>query len=214
MAIAFVSNTDSSATSTFNHTVAAGTDRALVVCVYGFSGTNVPTGITYDSVAMTKIVEGPSVNYKTSIWALAAPNVGTLSLVISGTGTFGACALNYTGVDQTTPCPENQNSQQVTNAYSPSLNTTVDNSWLVGEGSNDGANSTAGANTTKRSAFSGTRYAGDSNGARTPTGAQALNWTASTSCTFSGAMVSLAPSSGAGPAAFVPVPTLLTLNAG
>ena len=100
-------------TLTVAHACGTGTDRLLVVSVSASddstaSETTIPTGVTYNSVAMTKL-DGNAVNKSgtdqvgSSIWYLVAPTTGTNNIV----ATFGATmsdmalgGLSFTGADQ------------------------------------------------------------------------------------------------------------------
>jgi hypothetical protein len=102
-------------TLTVAHTCGTGTDRLLVVSVSvsddsTVSETTIPTGVTYNSVAMTKL-DGNTVNISgsggdqigSSIWHLVAPTTGTNNIV----ATFGSSmsdmalgGLSFTGADQ------------------------------------------------------------------------------------------------------------------
>jgi len=100
-------------TLTVAHACGTGTDRLLVVSVSASddstaSETTIPTGVTYNSVAMTKL-DGNAVNKSgtdqvgSSIWYLVNPTTGTNNIV----ATFGATmsdmalgGLSFTGADQ------------------------------------------------------------------------------------------------------------------
>lgn len=142
MGIARISTSSGNATGTsisWSHTVASGSNRALFVGVLenasGFTTTRI-TGITFNSVAMTKLVE----HYRTfsdgqvaSIWFLAAPDVTTANIVISlsaSTDTHGFGA-NYTGVDSTAPTGTALKTFSSNSATDATMNpvTIADDSW-------------------------------------------------------------------------------------
>ncbi len=104
MAISFDSATnDVSGTGTFSHTVGAGTNRFLIVGTYSDSAVS-PSAVTYNSAAMTKIVEqASSANpaFVFSLWALANPSLGANNVVVTSTGSGEAIAASYFGVLQT-----------------------------------------------------------------------------------------------------------------
>lgn len=90
----------------FAHDGEAGTNRVLGVCVSTFD--QPPTGVTYNSVAMTLISHsvdpGASVG-RASLYRLVAPATGSNNVVITTAASeeITAAAINLTGVDQTTP---------------------------------------------------------------------------------------------------------------
>ena len=95
------------ATSTFSHTVPAGSDRLLVVSVMT-EGNEGASGITYNGTALTQAVRksgGNATATAVAIWYLVAPDVGTFNLVVSfsNTSPFGVTATNFTGVQQNNP---------------------------------------------------------------------------------------------------------------
>ncbi|MDQ8023504.1 MAG: DUF4347 domain-containing protein, partial [Moraxellaceae bacterium] len=107
-----VGSTTSAATSTsgatslsWSHTVAAGSDRMLVVSIAARNDGPVDT-VTYGGQALTRLssVIGDGV-VVAEIWYLLNPTVGSANVVISlgSTHEFVAGATNFTGVDQTTP---------------------------------------------------------------------------------------------------------------
>jgi hypothetical protein len=85
-------------TVTVSHTV-SGSQRMLVVGV----ATNgaVPSGVTFNGVAMTLKTSGNSGGNISSVWYLAAPDVGTFNIVVtkgSGVGT-ALGGISFTGAD-------------------------------------------------------------------------------------------------------------------
>ncbi len=74
-----------SPTLTFSHTVGAGTNQYLIVAVaFDLNNNGTVSGVTYNGVAMTFLVERirlPSV--ATSIWGLASPATGANNVVIT-----------------------------------------------------------------------------------------------------------------------------------
>ena len=89
---------------TFSHTVAAGTDRVLLVEL-AIDGLGVGvSGVTYGGVALTQAVRATG-NHASEIWYLVAPTVGTANVVVSfgGTTPAAAGASTYNGVDQSAP---------------------------------------------------------------------------------------------------------------
>jgi hypothetical protein len=103
----------SGTTITWNHTVtSSGSNRALFVLVGGVVPTQVVTGVTYNGVAMTNIVQARDngnselFNY---IYVLVNPSTGTNSIVVTWNaaltsgGFAAASAISFTGVNQTNP---------------------------------------------------------------------------------------------------------------
>jgi hypothetical protein len=104
-ATGFVSTTASVTTGTWNHTVAAGTDRYLLVGVSlggtaaGATGT---CSATFGGVAMTQLQAarmGGTGNGKAYLFGLAAPAVSTGAVVItsSATARITGGSVNFTG---------------------------------------------------------------------------------------------------------------------
>lgn len=91
-----------SASKTFSHTVAAGSNTVLYVAAFS---DQVISGITYNAVSMTKVVEVALDGGASATFRLVAPATGANDVVITlaGSGTVMAQALAFDGVDQTTP---------------------------------------------------------------------------------------------------------------
>lgn len=153
MAIAFDAVSESSEISgtdslTWSHSC-SGAQRALIVVIttrHVTAGPGVPTGVTYNGVAMTLEVSrscaqsfidfgsGPIV----SIWSLANPPTGANNVVasfsenisVSGTG----AAMSFTGVDQADPVEATGSDEAVNSG--PVLAEAIvtfatNNTWLV-----------------------------------------------------------------------------------
>lgn len=84
---------------TVSHTVAAGSNRMLLVAMYG--GVPASNTVLYGGVSLTLIVAYGGVSF----WRLMAPTVGTANLVASYSAqtTWGITAINLTDVAQSTP---------------------------------------------------------------------------------------------------------------
>lgn len=119
-------------TETTSLTVGNNANRILLVEYATYQGAG-PSGITYNGVSLTKIVERVgSFNEQCSIWGLIAPDTGTHDVVISGAGSWSAFGiLSIYGADQTLPSNTNTGGGDSTTA-SLSLTSLVDNSWIVG----------------------------------------------------------------------------------
>lgn len=85
-------------------TVASNSNRLLLVSYATYQGGG-PSGIMFNGVALTKIVEKVgSFNEKASIWGLLAPDVGTFNVVVSGGSDFYSVGIySLYNVDQTLP---------------------------------------------------------------------------------------------------------------
>lgn len=198
MAVAFdaVSNSGYSPAS-WSHTC-SGNQRLLLVCVTGSSR---PTGITYNGVALTKLASsaGNGTTGKTmELWYLIAPATGSNTIAVSGSPTdYIGIAQSYTGVKQSGfPDAEHfvYDSSGAKTTHSGTVTTVANNCWLVGWAHTNGGNTSAGANTTQRSASGSFAFEGyDSNAARTPAGSQSLNFSSATSVFWSSVVVSIAP---------------------
>jgi hypothetical protein len=108
------SNGSGSGTSvTLSHTVANVANRVIIVGIATENTTSeaagIPTGITYNSVAMTKLGDSTfaSTNsHAVSLWYLVAAATGANDIVASFSASMGdinLAAWSYNGVDQTNP---------------------------------------------------------------------------------------------------------------
>ncbi len=97
--------------ATFEHAVASGSNRLLLVAVM-IDSIEDATAVTYGGTALTHVVTnaaaaGTSDGQRVEIWRLKNPPVGTDDVVVTfaGDGVVykGIAAANYTGVDQGTP---------------------------------------------------------------------------------------------------------------
>lgn len=142
-------------TLTFSHTC-TGSNLVLVVGVgTSVAGGAIPSGVTYNGVALTFIDNSANgnPNTNTSLWYLVAPATGTHDVVVTTAvnAAMSAGATSLTGVDQTSPLGIT-GKENATNRY-PSLviATGTDNSWIVDVLSADGyVPTTTGTNQTAR----------------------------------------------------------------
>ena len=194
MAIAYVATSQGraiSATSlTVSHTIASGSDRALITAVECQTGDNI-TGVTFNGTSMTQYVKVNSTvaSFWNYLYVLAAPAVATANIVISASGsrTIIGLSANYTDVNQTTPLNVSNSNIATSSSFTVSLTTTTDNSWLIGTARNNAAGTqSAGSSTTYRNNNSGDvgYQLYDSNGAKTPTGSYSLNVSFTTSSLY------------------------------
>lgn len=123
----------SGATSkTFSHTC-SGSNRVLVVSVMS-SGSTDPSGVTYNSVALTKAVSNAS-PFNCSIWYLASPATGANNIVVSFAAStkFGVGAVSFTGANIDSPLGITGSNEDGTGSTTASVTVTTqkNNSYLV-----------------------------------------------------------------------------------
>jgi hypothetical protein len=163
--ITFDAVTDNgSSTSSFNHTVGAGTNRLLFV---GCEAVSV-SSVTYNGVAMTLAGQQQLINLGGSyifVYALAAPASGTHSVVITGTGISESWAISYAGCRQTAIPDASAGSYtaaqglQASQLYSDTVTPASAGCWLLFvtvNGAGSVIDATAGLNSTKRRSQAGT----------------------------------------------------------
>jgi len=92
------------------------------------------SSITADGVSLTKIRSDTNGSYRTEIWYLTAPNVGsqTISISVSFICTVFATAINYWNVDQTSPIDANNGTTGTSDTASGSITTVASNTRVVG----------------------------------------------------------------------------------
>lgn len=116
----------------WSHTT-SGTNRALyVVVLYDFELSSSPTGVTYNSVAMTSVATTSSSHQGISIWQLVAPATGSNTIVVTASATdmlAYAAGISFTGVDQSTP----SGTAVVANDVGVNINTSLTVSSATGE---------------------------------------------------------------------------------
>jgi len=179
---------------TYAHTC-TGSNLILFVAVGTNSASDLISGVTYNTVAMTLVDKqaGTSTNYS-YLFYLTAPATGAHNVVISAssTCTIYSDSASYTGAKQSAQ-PDSTNKGTSTGA-TLALSTTVvaTNCWLVASGCDfDGLS--AGTGMTLRQT-SGADAIGDSN-AVVGTGSQSMTWNvATTTNPTSGVIASFAPS--------------------
>lgn len=205
MAIAFdavsTKSQDAASSATWAHTC-TGDNRALVVGVEIGTGQTV-TGVTYNSVAMTRVntqAIGGSTFNNVYLYYLINPSTGANNIVVSGSGsTFIYCAAtSYTGVFQVSTYDSQVASSTTGTAITLNTITQFDSTWLVGFFSKGtataAAENSAGANTTIRGSDSNSWFSiCDSNGAKSPPGTYSLSINISTSRLVGLNIVSLIP---------------------
>lgn len=147
----------------WNHTVAGGVGRYLVVtvqCRDNDNPTNRPiTGITAGGVAMTLAkamlsTDADGDDIGAEIWVLPNPAVGTISISVTYTGTVdhsGASAISFFNVKQSTTVNATGENEETTFGVDPSvaITTTVNGCYIIDSCyTQDSNNYTAGTDQT------------------------------------------------------------------
>lgn len=206
----------------FSLTVAAGSNRLLVVTYAGRSVSKSVSGITFDDVALEKAAGVSGNTMDAEVWYLIAPNVTTANVVVTlvAGGTFvysAAAATVWNGVAQSSIVDDTDTNTTVANIISLSGLTTVTDACLVID--SIASNSffptmSAEANRTLLHDFSG-----DTNGltqatsrilTKSPAGSVTMEWTLSGSTGVSLAGAAFKPASEA-PAADKLVGSMLAM---
>lgn len=202
MAIAFDTAVDAgnaTATSlTWSHTC-TGSNRLLVVDVVGNTSSDVITGVTYNSVAMTLVAKVSSAAGGSARWIyqylLENPASGANSVVVSASTSIfiAGHSLSYTGAAQSgQPNAFNTGVAASATSLTVAVTSTVDNCWLVGNLKNDAGAGSAGTGTTIREATATGGMTSCDRGPVTPAGSSSLQVTQS-STLWSGIVSAIAP---------------------
>jgi len=139
MAIAFdagssTSSDGSASTISWNHTVAAGSDMALVVYVYTSNDTAV-SGVTYNGDAMTQVfASGFTSTQACYMFRLVAPDSGTHAVTVTYAAAVtyrAAGALSFSGVNQSSPVGGSGSLVQYTSTITASVNVAEATSYIV-----------------------------------------------------------------------------------
>ena len=137
------SSNDLTQVSTYSHTTGSIVKGVLVVGVHVDNVTDLLTSVTYNGVAMTRVVAEPSTpttSVYSYLYLLLDPPSGAHDVVISISGgankyICSSCA-SYSGVVQSlTPNASGAKTQAAATSVSLALTTTVDNCWLMGHAS-------------------------------------------------------------------------------
>lgn len=174
-------------TYSWSHTC-TGSSRYLTVGISMLSvGGSSVSGITYNSVAMTKIDAKASVSgaVRAELWGLVAPATGsnTIAVTLSASLDSIGTASSYTGVHQTTSY-EGTADASATNVGAAdatvNVTTVADNDWCVDVVATDDTAITVGAGQTSRNNVTGTLGSGamSTEGPKTPAGSVTMSWTA------------------------------------
>lgn len=178
-----------------------------------------PSSETYNSVAATLVAsQDNGADHRHNMYQLVAPATGANTVAISysvSQGFIDAAALSYSGVHQSNPCPANNTTNTATSqtTFSPSMTTTIDNSWVIACIGNSTGDSTAGANTSER--FSNANGNGfyDSNAVVSPAGSRSLTITRPSNSNWTSVLAELQVAASAG-GTTTPTPRLLHLGVG
>ena len=117
---------------TCSHTTTSTAGRGLLVGVYerdtGGAPSD-PSGVTYDSVAMTKLVSSSNGTSRLTVWSLIAPNAGTANIVATQAASVDAPssirAISFTGVSQGVVRAGSSFHSQYSNPFSSGTSTTI-----------------------------------------------------------------------------------------
>lgn len=184
---------------TWSHTC-TGSDRYLIVGVScGETGSDIVSGVTYNGVAMTRLLfatfaGGGRSNY---LYGLVTPATGANNIVVSHSNLIyiHGNAVSYTGVKQSAQPDSTANGSASATSLSVSTTTVADNSWVVGIFSNTSANTSGHTGITPRSDNSSIGVdIGDSNAPKTPAGLYTMTESAGASGSWGAVLASLSPS--------------------
>lgn len=207
MAISFDAGTHKTAATgtslTYAHTVGVGSNRILWVGVQdGDSASDTITGVTYNSVSMTRVPSGfvGANNNSAYGYILVNPDSGTNNVVISCSASHSlrsACA-SYAGASQTgQPDSSTNSSGGPTTTPQLSITTVADNSWALGFIAGGDAISAAAGTTLRGSGAGSAHQFADKNGATSPAGGTTLDFTQATSQEFNAVFGSISPAGAA-----------------
>lgn len=162
--------------------VTSGTDRGL--CIYVYAGTDVVTGVTYNSVSAAFVnkllMTGAAAGQYIYFYYLHNPASGSNTVTVTSSGNLGGyiSAVSYTGTKQTgNPTQNNTQASTSTASLTTSVTTTLDNSWLVGYSYMNGPQSAGSGTILRGGSVAGVLDAMDSNGPKTPAGSYGLTTT-------------------------------------
>lgn len=172
-----------------------GSDLLLWVGILDDGGSGNITGVTYDSVSMTKIDETQHTGSQfISLWYLINPSTGANDITSTGTSSSSPSirGSSYTGAQQSGVPDDTATVTAATRTTTTGTVTTVaDNAWTLMLG-RAGATMSAGSGTTIRVGTGAGPMLFDSNAAITPAGSSSLIFTNSSSTTDA-IIVSFAP---------------------
>jgi len=207
VAIAFdaasVATGETGTSHTHAHTC-TGDNRILFCYTEIGSASDVVTGVTYATVAMTRVnrVAADADEYM-SLYYLIAPATGANNIVISTSSSvfIGTAATSYTGAEQS-GVPDSQATNTGTSTAPTATTTVVDtDSWTIAVTRRPAGNAagTPTAGTTERAGAGANTRLGDSNAA-VAAGARSLGWEGFDSGSWGEAIASFSVVGGAPPA--------------
>lgn len=184
-AIAFDASSNGNANPGTSVTVSqtcTGSNLLLLVHVGTNDTTDKVTGVTYNSVAMTRLDSkaAATTGFMGFVYYLINPATGTHNIVASRSDSnlITVDAVSYTGVSQTGFPDSQANGTSASGNYAATTVVVANNCWIFAatRGNNGVSGITAGAGTTLRTGqFSNALVNADSNGTVSP-GSQSLNF--------------------------------------
>lgn len=200
MALAFDASANlpngAGATQNFSHTC-SGVNRILFVTINTGIGSDIITGVTYNSVAMTLVDKqlNSSNDSYTYLYYLINPSTGANNITITNSNAaigIRAASASYTGAKLSAQ-PDNTAKNTATGtSISQSLTPVADNCWIVSGTGNEGSNPSAGTGTTLRDTGS-TSAIGDTNGPIHPAASTSMAWSTGGSVHLAVIMASISP---------------------
>lgn len=188
---------------TWSHTVTGSQPILLVAVDIDRSvGDQTVTGITYNSVALSKVDPtkyaqnaGGGTTSRIELWYLINPSTGanTISVSLSGSTKMVGIGISYTGVSQTTPLgtiatPVTYGTGGTSSSFSISETTSNSNSWLIAVLTTYGDTISSPSGTQRILNSSGIQTAVQDRTTTSP-GSYSLSWTVSNSTLQGGAML-------------------------
>lgn len=179
---------------TWSHTC-SGDNRILFVSVKSYQAE--PSGVTYNSVSLTKLAQIVNGSDYTTIYYLIAPATGsnTVSVAFSSRSQYTAgISSSYTGVLQSTP-PTYNTAQTASNVTgSVSITPTASNSWVIAlmRWVNGSAISSRSGYTARQEQYTNGLSFGDSNGG-VADGSSSYSITVATSTGHDNIVVAIVP---------------------
>lgn len=199
---------------TWSHTCTGSNLILLVSTSYFENAADSPSGVTYNSVAMTKALDYQSSSLDTthSLWFLYAPATGAHNVVVTfptNRNNIACCSASYTGAaqsgapDATATGNHGFGSSDLTIATT----TVADNCWVVevcGTSTNTVSMSagTGATERTEQATTGGYHAAFYDGGPKTPAGSYSMTVAISAASNVAGCTASFAPAGGGG-AAFI-----------
>ena len=128
-ALTLDSATESNNTASFNVTVAANSNRIMIMGFGHYQGGGNISAADYNSDALTVVKDQPgSFGERAALWGLVAPDTGTNTFTITGNDSWtGYGVISVYDADQNLPT----NTAGFSDDQTVELTTTVDNAWVV-----------------------------------------------------------------------------------